>query len=91
MSYSHADYQTAKSTKRALEAEGYTRAERLAEFASGYLGLTPDTVKFSEERREALRAFRAAFAELRCFNAAFHKAFKSEIAADCKRRRLMSM
>lgn len=55
--------------------------------SSGPNGLTPDTVKASQEYRAARRAFDCALRALQSFNARHLKRFKHELALDRQARR----
>lgn len=55
--------------------------------SSGPNGLTPDSVKASQEYRAARREFDCAFRALQSFNGRYLKAFKSELAQEQRARR----
>jgi hypothetical protein len=75
------NFEQAKAKALALWEAHADAAAVLAVFPKGAMGLTPDAVKASPEWQAAYRIERAAFAELRTFNAMYVKRFKKEIYA----------
>jgi len=71
------DYAKATAQQATLYAECARAGQALnALSGNGPMGLTPDTVRATPEWQTAKRAYQAAFAALRDFNAVYCKRFK---------------
>jgi hypothetical protein len=80
------DYAQAKALRDELEAESERTSQALKALSGGGpMGLTPATVRTTSEWKAAKRAFDAAFAALRNYNAFYTQRFKREIAHDRRR------
>jgi hypothetical protein len=74
-------FDAAKATQARLHEAVKLASAGLDRFPKGPTGITPGAVKFSGEFRVAKRAFDVAFEQLRAFNAAFSRTFRTEIRA----------
>lgn len=68
-------YEEAKAHKQKLNEEVDRYSKILNSFEKGNIGLTPDHIKESPEYKEADKAFKIAFSNLRDFNAWYVKEF----------------
>lgn len=82
-----ADFATAKAQQIEMESQCKAASVALDQFPkSGPMGLTPDSVKFSDEYRAAKAAYQAALYRLQVFNACYVKRFKAELKAERRNR-----
>lgn len=85
-----APYAAAKAHYDALNLAVEMAGKRLGSIngvGSGPMGLTPDSVKFSPEYREARAAYDRASSMARAFNGAFVREYRRELAEERAARR----
>ena len=83
------DYQAAKTIADQLHATVKATGKALGSIegvGTGSMGLTPDSVKRSEEYKAARAAYDLAHHRARTFNATYVRTFKNEIRADRRAR-----
>jgi hypothetical protein len=78
-------YATAKAARDTIEARYKAAARKLKAYPTLPNGLTPDSAKTDQWRRDR-QAANAAFQELRRFNAWFTKAYAAEIRVERRNR-----
>lgn len=81
------DYETAKVEKERLEAIADQASKKLQTFPRGPMGLTLDSVKATDEWKQARLAFDRANTQAREFNKGFVRIYKKRWSDECHAKR----